>query len=60
MDISCTYYATAEGYNDSIRSAFADFINSTSDPVITMDALGYIKDCNMAAENILGYPRQNL
>ncbi len=52
--------ATSEGYNESIKNAFTDFINSTSDAVITMDALGYIKDCNMPAENVLGYSRNEL
>jgi two-component system, NarL family, sensor histidine kinase BarA len=52
--------ATSEGYSESIKSAFTDFINSTSDAVITMDALGYVKDCNMPAENVLGYSRSEL
>ena len=52
--------ATSEGYNESIKGAFTDFINSTSDAVITMDALGYIKDCNMSAESVLGYSRNEL
>lgn len=52
--------ATSEGYLESIRGAFTDFINSTSDVVITMDALGYIKDCNMPAESVLNYSRNDL
>ena len=49
-----------EGYLQSIRSAFTDFINSTSDIVITMDASGYIKECNMSVESVLGYSRSEL
>jgi signal transduction histidine kinase len=52
--------ASAENYIEGIRNAFLDFINSTSDIVITMDALGYIKDCNMQAESVLGYPKSML
>jgi signal transduction histidine kinase len=52
--------ASAESYIEGIRNAFVDFINGTSDIVITMDALGYIKECNMQAESVLGYPRSML
>jgi PAS domain S-box-containing protein len=52
--------ARAESYIDGIRNAFTDFINSTSDMVITMDASGYIKDCNMPTESVLGYPKSML
>ncbi|MDE1870946.1 MAG: PAS domain-containing protein [Candidatus Micrarchaeota archaeon] len=52
--------ATSEGYAESISNAFNDFIKGTSDAVITMDALGYVKDCNMPAENVLGYSRSEL
>ena len=52
--------ATSEGYTESMRSAFSDFINNTSDAVITMDELGYVKDCNMSAEKVLGYQRNAL
>ena len=52
--------AEAEGYLQSIGGAFTDFINSTSDIVITMDAAGYIKECNMPIEGILGYSRSEL
>lgn len=52
--------ATSEGYVDSIKDAFTDFINSTSDIVITMDAVGFIKDCNLSVENALGYQKSEL
>jgi PAS domain S-box-containing protein len=52
--------ATSEGYAESIRNAFTDFINNTSDIVMTMDTLGYIKDCNLPAEKVLGYSRNEL
>ncbi|MGD0728792.1 MAG: ATP-binding protein [Candidatus Micrarchaeaceae archaeon] len=52
--------AEAEGYLQSVRNAFNDFINNTSDIVITMDTLGYIKACNMPVENVLGYSRSEL
>jgi PAS domain S-box-containing protein len=52
--------ATSEGYGESIRNALTDFINSTSDVVIMMDTLGYIKDCNISAEGVLGYSKSDL
>lgn len=52
--------ATSEGYSESVRNAFSDFISNTSDVVITMDELGYIKDCNVSAENVLGYSKGEL
>jgi PAS domain S-box-containing protein len=52
--------ATSEGYTEGVRNAFSDFINNTSDAVITMDESGYIKDCNAAAERVLGYERSAL
>ena len=52
--------ARAESYINNISNAFTDFINSTSDMVITMDASGYIKDCNMPTESVLGYPKSEL
>ena len=52
--------ARAESYISNISNAFTDFINSTSDMVITMDASGYIKDCNMPTESVLGYPKSAL
>jgi len=51
---------TSETYVTSIRSAFTDFISGSSDVVITMDELGYVKDCNIPAEDVLGFPKQEL
>ncbi len=52
--------ATSEGYSESIKNAFTDFINGTSDVVMTMDAVGYIKACNMPAEKVLGYSKNEM
>ena len=45
---------------ESAKSNLDDFINATSDPVISVDNLGYIKRVNLSAERILGYNRDEL
>jgi PAS domain S-box-containing protein len=52
--------AQAEQYVNDMRSALADFIDNTSDMVMMVDSLGYIKSSNMPAESVLGYPRDQL
>lgn len=52
--------ATAEGYINGARSALSDFISSTSDAIVTMDQLGYVKDCNISAEKVFGYTKSEL
>ncbi len=37
-----------------------DFITSTSDIVFAVDNLGYIRECNLPAEIVLGYKREEL
>ena len=52
--------ADAEKYVEDLRSGLEDFISNTSDIVITIDGLGYIKSTNMSTESILGYTRDEL
>jgi protein-histidine pros-kinase len=52
--------AKAEQYVDDIRSTLADFMDGTSDMVMTVDPIGLIKSANMSAESVLGYPKEQL
>ena len=52
--------ARAEQYVNDMRAALADFIDNTSDIVMTIDEMGYIRSSNMPAELVLGYPRDQL
>lgn len=52
--------AETEGYLQTVSESFTDFVSNTSDLVITMDTLGYIKECNMPVESVLGYSRSEL
>ena len=45
---------------ENAKSNLDDFVNATSDPVISVDNLGYIKKVNLSAERILGYNREEL
>lgn len=52
--------AEMERYVDSARRDLEDFIGSTSDIVLTLDRLGFVTNCNMQAETVLGYKRAEL
>lgn len=52
--------AEAEREIRNIKGSFLDFINGASDTVITLDAIGFIKACNMPIEELLGYTRDEL
>ncbi|MDE1857352.1 MAG: PAS domain-containing protein [Candidatus Micrarchaeota archaeon] len=52
--------ADAEKYVEVARNSINDFINYTSDMVILANELGYVKECNMAAEAMLGYAKAEL
>ncbi|MDE1868716.1 MAG: PAS domain-containing protein [Candidatus Micrarchaeota archaeon] len=52
--------AEAEREIKAIKGSFLDFINGASDIVITLDAIGFIKACNMPIEELLGYARDEL
>ena len=47
-------------YAEDMKSALNDFINETTDSVMEVDELGYIKDCNVSASKTLGLTRQEL
>ena len=52
--------ADSEKYVEDLKSGLSDFINNTSDIIITIDGLGYIRSANMSTESILGYTRDEL
>jgi len=54
------YNANAEKYLLNVKEAFFDFMNSTSDMVLTIDNFGYIRDANMPVESVLNYQRNEL
>ncbi len=52
--------ANLEKYVSGLKSDLDDFINATSDIVMTVDESGYITDCNLSVEHVLGYPKEEL
>jgi signal transduction histidine kinase len=52
--------ADAEKYIIDMKQGFDYFISNTSDIVLIVDSSGYIKDCNLPAENVLKYPKAEL
>jgi PAS domain S-box-containing protein len=52
--------ADAERYIEKVRDDLVDFISSTSDIVIEVDALGNIRDSNIVIEKVLGYKKDEL
>jgi PAS domain S-box-containing protein len=52
--------AKAEQNVDDIRSTLADFMDNTSDMVMTVDTIGLIKSANLSAESVLGYTKEQL
>ncbi len=52
--------AQAESRIDAVNAALADFVSNTSELVMTVDALGYIRECNMPVEEMLRYSRSEL
>ncbi|MCL5440441.1 MAG: PAS domain-containing sensor histidine kinase [Candidatus Marsarchaeota archaeon] len=42
---------------DDMEEGIEDFISGTSDTVLRVDTFGYIKGCNMSAEELLGYKK---
>lgn len=52
--------ATAEKYIHNIKQDFDEFINNTSDLVLIIDELGYIKNSNMCVEPVLKYNQKEL
>ena len=52
--------ARSEQYVANMQSTLSDFIDSTSDIVLVVDATGLIKSSNMPVESVLGYARDQL
>ncbi|MEM3841194.1 MAG: ATP-binding protein [Candidatus Micrarchaeaceae archaeon] len=47
-------------YAEDMKTALYDFIGETTDSVMEIDELGYIKDCNIATSKVLGITKQEL
>jgi PAS domain S-box-containing protein len=52
--------ASFEEYVDIASENLNDFVSTTSDVVIKIDSLGFIKECNLATEHVLGYTKEEL
>jgi PAS domain S-box-containing protein len=52
--------ADAEKYILDMKQGFDYFISNTSDVVLIVDSAGYIKDCNLPAEKVLGFSKEEL
>ncbi len=52
--------ADLEKYIDNTRKDLEDFISNSSDGLLGIDGMGYIRDCNVAAEVITGYRKEEL
>ncbi len=52
--------ASIEKYIESAKRDLSDFISGSSDIVLSINKSGYIIDCNMPAETILGIKREAL
>ncbi len=54
------YDAWAQAYVGSMRSAFDEFLDSSSDMALKVDEIGGITYCNHSVEAVLGYERSEL
>lgn len=52
--------AGIERYSDLLKENLYGFLNATSDAAVTLDELGYIKDCNISLEQVLGYKKDEI
>ncbi len=50
----------SESYAKESGENVSDFVESSSDIVLTIDEFGYIKGCNMPVEKVLGYAKDEL
>lgn len=50
----------SDKYISDAEQNIKGFIDGTSDIAIMIDSLGYIKECNMQSEKILGYKKEEL
>lgn len=51
---------TLQNRMNELEDNFTDLISNTSDIVLIIDNLGYIKDCNIQVEQFLGYKKEEL
>ncbi len=52
--------AETEKYVDDVRKDLDDFISGSSDIVLGVDGMGYIRDCNIHAEDVLGFKKEEM
>ncbi len=52
--------ADAEKYIENTRNDLKAFMESSSDIVLGIDNLGYIRDCNLPAETVLGFKKEDM
>lgn len=52
--------AEMEKYIETVNKNLENFISSTSDIVMVVDSLGFIRECNISVEHALGYTRDEL
>ncbi len=52
--------AEAEAYVHEAEENISSFIESTSDIALKVDRLGYIRECNLPVEGMLGYAKDEL
>lgn len=52
--------AEAESYVREAKENISSFLESTSDIAMKVDSLGFIRECNMPVETVLGYSKSDL
>ncbi|MEM3827263.1 MAG: PAS domain-containing sensor histidine kinase [Candidatus Micrarchaeaceae archaeon] len=52
--------SNAEKYIKDVGAMLDDFISLSTDIIMKVNSLGYITDCNMPIESVLGYKREEL
>ncbi len=52
--------ADTEKYMENLQKDMQDFIETSSDIVLGVDSLGYIRECNMPVESILGFKKEEM
>lgn len=52
--------ADAEKYIENTQNDLKAFMESSSDIVLGIDNLGYIRDCNLPAETVLGFKKEDM
>ncbi|MFI5412580.1 MAG: ATP-binding protein [Candidatus Micrarchaeales archaeon] len=52
--------ADLEKYIESMQKDLEDFVDASSDVVLGVDNLGYVRDCNMPAEMLTGFKKDEI